>query len=61
MWHDWLRNDRTLLAALMLALIGAWLWTREPKLFELVTTILGALLGLVTNAVMRDGRNGGDQ
>lgn len=56
-WHDWLRNDKTLLAALILALVAVWCVTRYDKLFDLITTFQGALIALITGEVLRR-RNG---
>jgi hypothetical protein len=58
-WHDWLRNDKTLLALLMLALLAAWYFTRSEKLFDLIGTFQGALIALITGEVLTR-RNGGN-
>ncbi len=59
-WHDWLRNDKTLLALLMLAFVAIWCLTRYEKLIDLVTTFQGALIALITGEVLRrrNGNNG---
>ncbi len=59
-WHDWLRNDKTLLALLMLAFLGVWYFTRFDKLFDLITTFQGALIALITGEVLRR-RNGNSE
>ena len=56
-WHDWMRNDKTLLAVLMLAFMGVWCFTRYEKIFDLVTTSQGALIALITGEVLKR-RNG---
>jgi hypothetical protein len=56
-WHDWMRNDKTLLALLMLAFLAAWYFTRCEKLFDLMTTLQGALIALITGEVLKR-RNG---
>ena len=58
-WHDWLRNDKTLLALLMIAFLVVWYFTRFDKLFDLITTFQGALIALITGEVLRR-RNGGN-
>jgi hypothetical protein len=58
-WHDWLRNDKTLLAVLMLAFLAVWFFTRNDKIFDLINTFEGALIALITGEVLRR-RNGGN-
>jgi hypothetical protein len=58
-WHDWLRNDKTLLALLMIAFLVVWCFIRFDKLFDLITTFQGALIALITGEVLRR-RNGGN-
>jgi hypothetical protein len=58
-WHDWMRNDKTLLAFLMLAFLAVWYFTRYEKLFDSITTFEGALIALITGEVLRR-RNGGN-
>jgi hypothetical protein len=60
-WHDWMRNDKTLLAALMLAFLAAWWVTRNDKLFDLITTFQGALIALITGEVLRRRNGSGTQ
>ena len=59
-WHDWMRNDKTLLALLMLAFLVVWCFTRFEKLFDLIGTFQGALIALITGEVLkrRNGNNG---
>lgn len=59
-WHDWMRNDKTLLALLMLTFLAVWCFTRYEKLFEAITTLQGALIALITGEVLkrRKGNNG---
>jgi hypothetical protein len=52
-WHDWMRNDKTLLALLMLAFLAIWCFTRYEKLIDLVTTFQGALIALITGDVLK--------
>ncbi len=59
-WHDWLRNDKTLLALLMIAFLVVWYFTRFDKLFDLITTFQGALIALITGEVLRR-RNGNSE
>ncbi len=56
-WHDFFRNDKTLLAIMILVFLGVWCFIRNDKLFDLMTTFTGALIALITGAVLR-GRNG---
>jgi len=58
-WHDWLRNDKTLLALLMMAFIAVWCFTRYDKLLDIVTTLEGALIALITGQVLRRGNGTG--
>ena len=58
-WHDWLRNDKTLLALLMMAFIAVWCFTRYDKLLDIVTTLEGALIALITGQVLRRGNGNG--
>ncbi len=51
-WHDWMRNDKTLLALLMLAFLMVWWFTRFEKLFDLIGTFQGALIALITGEVL---------
>ena len=62
-WHDWMRNDKTLLALLMLAFLVVWYFTRFEKLFDLIGTFQGALIALITGEVLkrRNGNNDGEQ
>jgi thiol:disulfide interchange protein len=61
-WHDWMRNDKTLLALLMLALLVIWCFTRFEKLFDLIGTFQGALIALITGeALKRRNTNNGNQ
>jgi hypothetical protein len=55
-WTDYLHSDKTLLALILALLVCAWLWTRDPKLFDLGNTTLGALIAIITGSVTR--RNG---
>jgi hypothetical protein len=57
-WHDWFRNDKTLLAALMIVFLVVWCVTRSEKIFDLLSTFQGALIALITGEVLRR-RNGG--
>ena len=59
-WHDWMRNDKTLLALLMLAFLAVWYFTRYEKLFDVIATFQGALVALITGEVLkrRNGDNG---
>jgi hypothetical protein len=59
-WDDWMRNDKTLLALLMLGFLGVWYFTRFEKLFDLIGTFQGALIALITGEVLkrRNGNNG---
>jgi hypothetical protein len=34
-WHDWMRNDKTMLGLLIVFVLILWAWVREPKLFDL--------------------------
>jgi hypothetical protein len=56
-WHDWMRNDKTLLALLMLTLLAVWYFTRFEKLFDLIGTFQGALIALITGEALKR-RNG---
>lgn len=58
-WHDWMRNDKTLLALMMLAFLAVWYLTRVDELFDAITTFQGALIALITGEVLRR-RNGGN-
>ena len=58
-WH-WLRNDKILLALLMLAFLGVWCFTRYEKLFDVVITFQGALIALITGEVLKR-RNGSNR
>jgi len=58
-WHDWMRNDKTLLALLMLAFLVVWYFTRFEKLVDLIGTFQGALIALITGEVLKR-RNGGN-
>ncbi len=52
-WHDWLRNDKTLLGLLILAFLAVWCFTRCEKLFDAITTFQGALIALITGEVLK--------
>ena len=57
-WHDWMRNDKTMLGLLIVFVLLLWAWVREPKLFDLVNLFAGALIALITGAVLRRNGNG---
>ena len=57
-WHDWMRNDKTMLGLLIVFVLLLWVWVREPKLFDLVNLFAGALIALITGAVLRRNGNG---
>ncbi len=57
-WHDWMRNDKTMLGLLIVFVLLLWAWAREPKLFDLVNLFAGALIALITGAVLRRNGNG---
>ena len=57
-WHDWMRNDKTMLGLLIVFVLLLWTWVREPKLFDLVNLFAGALIALITGAVLRRNGNG---
>ncbi len=52
-WQDWMRNDKTLLALLMLGFLGVWYFTRYEKLFDTIIAFQGALIALITGEVLR--------
>ncbi len=54
-WHDWLRNDRTMLGLLIVFVILVWIYRPEPKLFDLINLFAGALIALVTGRVIKAG------
>lgn len=56
-WHDYFRNDKMLIALLIVLAGAAWIYTRNDKIFDLVTMFSGALIALITGTVLR-GRNG---
>ena len=60
-WHDWMRNDKTLLALLMLAFLAIWCFTRFDKLFDAITAFQGALLALITSEVLKRGKDDGEE
>ena len=57
-WHDWMRNDKTMLGLLIVFVLLLWTWVREPKLFDLVNLFAGALIALITGAVLKRNGNG---
>lgn len=57
-WHDWMRNDKTMLGLLIVFVLSLWAWVREPKLFDLVNLFAGALIALITGAVLKRTGNG---
>ena len=57
-WHDWMRNDKTMLGLLIVFVLLLWAWVREPKLFDLVNLFAGALIALITGAVLKRNGNG---
>ncbi len=60
-WHDWLRNDKTLLGLLILAFLAVWCFTRCEKLFDAITTFKGALIALITGEVLSRRNGNGTQ
>ncbi len=57
-WHDWMRNDKTMLGLLIVFVLLLSVWVREPKLFDLVNLFAGALIALITGAVLKRNGNG---
>jgi len=53
-----MRNDKTMLGLLIVFVLLLWAWVREPKLFDLVNLLAGALIALITGAVLRRNGNG---
>jgi hypothetical protein len=56
--HFWefVLNDKTVLTFLILVVLGIWAYKGEPKLFDLINLFAGALIALITGAVLK--RNG---
>lgn len=58
-WEDYFHSDKVLLAVVLAMILGLWWATREPKLYDLATTVIGALIAIITGTAIRKEANNG--
>lgn len=53
---DVLENDKHLVTLILVVLLAVWVFTRDDKVTRMIDTVLGALITLVTQKLVRKDR-----